>query len=175
MTEGKIEHREGSGGDEAGETLGAVTFRTLAEREGGAWTDPLPQVWPLERWFAAVCDVPLDSLPVGDLARACRQRSDLGEVVPRCLRALDGEPLAGELYEGELLTAVIGLPPAFWRDHPELEARAVAAAQAAFDQADEYDDERLLRNILSFVGERDAPGGGVPTQDVEEADRAWTA
>lgn len=127
-----------------------VTFRSLARREGHAWSEePLPQEWPLQRWFAAVCDLPLDSFTVEDLARACRQGLYPEAVIPRCLEVLAGEPLAGELYDGELLAAVLGVPRNYWRQAPlEQEQCLRSVAQIASRQTEDTD---LLKAIAEFA------------------------
>jgi hypothetical protein len=75
-----------------------LSFRSLDESEGIYWTTPLPQEWPLEKWLAAVYDLPLEAFTLEDLAKACRQHIHLSHIVPLCLDVLLRDPVAGELY-----------------------------------------------------------------------------
>ena len=125
------------------------TFRSLCAEAGYPISTHLPTVWPLEKWFAAICDLPIAAFPVEDLARACRQNMFPEAVVPYCLTVLAKEPLAGELYDGELLTALLGLPPEFWQAaSSETRQAALSVAKAAFEITD---DEKLMTDIVHFV------------------------
>lgn len=123
------------------------TFRALDESQGIYLTAPLPQEWPLERWFATVYNLPLEAFTLEDLAKACRQRLHLPRVVPFCLEVLSREPLAGELCDGELLCAVMELPPDYWHKEPEHLERSLPVARRALDEA----DEDLWKAILRFL------------------------
>ena len=61
---------------------------------------------PLELWFERIIDVPIEELTVEDLCRAIRQKLCIDQLMPRGLEVLTEEPLAGEYYEGELITAL---------------------------------------------------------------------
>jgi hypothetical protein len=125
-----------------------VTFRTLAQKQDHSLPATLPQEWPLEKWFAAVIDLPLEALTVFDLARACRQNIYVDAVMPYCLRALEAVPLSGELYDGELLAAVMGLPTEFWVAHPQQRDSLIAVCRVALL---ETDDEDLKREIEEWL------------------------
>ena len=81
-----------------------VTFRAL----DGNRVLPEPRS-ALEQWYLAVRDVPLRQLGVPDLARAIRQGLFTDQLVPIAIDELTRDPLAGELYDGELVAAVAGL------------------------------------------------------------------
>ncbi|MAM87500.1 MAG: hypothetical protein CME36_09365 [unclassified Hahellaceae] len=60
-------------------------------------------------------------MSVEDLRLLIGQGIGLEHLVPLALAVLADNPLArGKLYRGDLLTAVAGLPDAFWHDNPEL-------------------------------------------------------
>jgi len=63
----------------------------------------------LEIWFKSVMDVPLEKLELGDLCRALRQRVCVEQLMPLVLDILDEDPLAGEIYDGELIVALATL------------------------------------------------------------------
>lgn len=73
--------------------------------------------YPLPRWYRAVRHVPLSALGVADLARACRQQLYPSYVVPFALAMLDKSPLAGEMYDGELLASLKAIPLSYWSEH----------------------------------------------------------
>ena len=63
---------------------------------------------------------------------------DIGSryLVPIALGHLEADPfVAGDLYPGDLLCAVLSLPREFWRAHPELRTRVAAVAARAIDPA----------------------------------------
>lgn len=87
----------------------------------------------LEQWYLDVRDIPMTEMGVFDLARSCRQRLYLGVVVPICMDHLKQDPLAGELFDGELLLSLKGLPEDFWRTHPDEWRSFLACAEQAYE------------------------------------------
>lgn len=81
-----------------------ITFRKLTGNSNTA-KDPSHQS-PLEKWFEGVLDIPLENLDVGDVCRAVRQKVCLDQLMPRILALLTEDPLAGEIYDGELIAAL---------------------------------------------------------------------
>jgi hypothetical protein len=77
-----------------------------------------PPASALEEWYRDRNDVKIAELDVEDLARACRQNLYDEEIVPCCLLKLEQEPLAGDMYEGELVKALAGVSANYWRTHP---------------------------------------------------------
>jgi len=61
----------------------------------------------LEKWFEHVIDIPIDELAVEDLCRAIRQRLCIDQLMTRALKILSEDPLAGEYYDGELISALL--------------------------------------------------------------------
>jgi hypothetical protein len=126
----------------------SITFRTLDEQEGFYLTAPLSREWPLEKWFASLYDVPLHQFTDFDLARSLRQGIHVEAVVPYSLRALERNPLAGELYDGELLTAMIHLPQDYWLVHVQERDALTRIVQHALLTSD---DEDLTEEIQRWV------------------------
>ncbi|TCV90999.1 contact-dependent growth inhibition system immunity protein [Biostraticola tofi] len=62
---------------------------------------------PLELWFEGVIDISIEDLSVEDLCRAVRQRLCVDQLMPRILKVLTEDPLAGEYYDGELISALV--------------------------------------------------------------------
>ncbi|WPU24806.1 contact-dependent growth inhibition system immunity protein [Cedecea neteri] len=63
----------------------------------------------LDEWFGNILDVPLSTLEAGDIARAIRQSLFLSEVLPVAEELLKQDPLAGEKYDGELISSIASL------------------------------------------------------------------
>lgn len=63
----------------------------------------------LDEWFSDILDVPLENLSVGDLARAIRQDLFLAEILPKAEIILKQDPLAGEDYDGQLISSIATL------------------------------------------------------------------
>jgi CDI immunity proteins len=81
------------------------------------------------------------------LRRACRQQVFPEAVVPIAIKALRKDPLAGEMYDGELIVALGEISREYWKNH-ESQAREVKAiAKALIPQ----DDEKLQRDLVWIV------------------------
>lgn len=63
----------------------------------------------LDEWFSDILDVPLENLSVGDLARAIRQDLFLAEMLQKAEIILKQDPLAGEDYDGQLISSIATL------------------------------------------------------------------
>lgn len=84
-----------------------TTFRDLLIAEGGNY-EPNTRS-SLDEWFSSIVDAPLDELDVGDIARAIRQDLFLVHVLPRAESILRGDPLAGDDYDGQLISSIASL------------------------------------------------------------------
>lgn len=66
-----------------------------------------------------------------ELYAALRSGADLDTIVPAALGVLERDPLASAGYfRGDLLRALIDLPPGFWRRNRDLFRRYQAAVRA---------------------------------------------
>jgi hypothetical protein len=63
----------------------------------------------LDEWFSRILDIPIDELEVGDVARAIRQDIFLAEILPKAEIILKKDPLAGEDYDGQLISSIASL------------------------------------------------------------------
>jgi len=63
----------------------------------------------LDEWFSGILDISLDKLDVGDVARAIRQDLFLAEILSRAEVILRQDPLAGEDYDGQLISSIASL------------------------------------------------------------------
>lgn len=114
-----------------------VTFRQLelsAERIA-----PTADGSALDEWYSRVRDLPIQELDDGDLSRACRQRLYLDHVVPIAVRRLTSYPLAGEIYDGELLAAMKAVPIQYWQRNRQI-AQELAKSVEKVQQLAEDED-----------------------------------
>ena len=68
--------------------------------------------------------IPVNQLTTEDLRMLIGQQIGLKFLVPLALGTLEQDPLAaGDLYKGDLLHAVVRVPPAFWAAELGLRSR----------------------------------------------------
>src|SRR5688572_28941555 len=99
---------------------------TIEGLEGDRWPEP---EWPSH----LVCEchrlrkVQLRLFTIENLRIMLGQDIGSRYLVPIALEHLEADLLAaGDFYPGDLLCNVLSLPREFWRDNPELRARAAA-------------------------------------------------
>jgi len=134
--------------------LKQMSFAIL-DRLQGIPEPPVPteEEFPLPAWYRAVRGLPLGELGVANIARACRQKIHLEQVVPLALELLESEPLAGELYDGELMVSLKSVPLIYWSKH-DVERRSLTSVVSALltmesVEADiRQDAEELLGKLL---------------------------
>ncbi|MBL6707633.1 MAG: hypothetical protein ISQ06_16100 [Planctomycetaceae bacterium] len=123
-----------------------VTFRSLEKKQaGGEWQ---PGSSPLDEWYEAIRDTPIDELSDGNLCRACRQQLYLDAIIPIAVSRLRLDPLAGDMYDGELIASLKAVPSEFWHSSSS-EAAAVRSAIA--ETLRENDDGDLKADIQELV------------------------
>jgi hypothetical protein len=97
-----------------------LTFAILDKEKG---ISELPSVsgeeFPLPAWYRSIREVPLEKLSLEDVCKACRQKIHLEYIIPLSLEILESEPLAGEIYEGELLVSLKSAPKEYWLKHTD--------------------------------------------------------
>jgi hypothetical protein len=92
--------------------------KTLTQLEGDDWGEP-----PDDSFLVTECHrlrhVPVGNLSVENLRLLIGQSISLPFTVPLALEHLLRDPLAsGDMYPGDLLKAVQGIPEDFWASHP---------------------------------------------------------
>lgn len=63
----------------------------------------------LDEWFNEIIDIPLSELSVGDISRLIRQQVFICEILPYALNILSLDPLAGDSYDGQLISSLATL------------------------------------------------------------------
>ncbi len=93
-----------------------MTFRNLENQLGISTSNAEPNS-PLQSWYDSIRDKPIHAFSDEDLCKACRQELFLEFVVPITIDRLSANPLAGEMYDGELLAALASVTSEFWSKH----------------------------------------------------------
>jgi|GEM_PF-1878126 hypothetical protein len=110
-----------------------LTFALLDRKRGVP--EPAPsEEYPLPAWYRSVRELPLDELGIEDISKAVRQNIHLEQVVPLALRRLESEPLAGEMYDGELLVSLKSVPLEYWSKHEAERLSLKSAVEAALQE-----------------------------------------
>lgn len=123
-----------------------LTFRQLEssnDRELIARSGTLP----LETWYEAVRDKPIATFSNEDLCKACRQQIFPEAVIPIAIETLRKEPLAGEMYDGELIAAMSNTAKEYWASHRSAAIEVAAIAQSIISQV----DDELRRELAGLV------------------------
>ncbi|WP_312999077.1 contact-dependent growth inhibition system immunity protein [Leclercia sp.] len=122
-----------------------ITFRTLLLINNSNY-EPNSRS-SLDEWFSRVLDVPVDQLTVGDVAKAIRQDIFLDEVLPKAESILKTDPLAGEYYDGELISSIATLRP----DEIKSALSSLQRISAYLNQLDKTElDKQVVVNILKI-------------------------
>ncbi|HYI15500.1 MAG TPA: contact-dependent growth inhibition system immunity protein [Thermomicrobiales bacterium] len=94
--------------------------RSIEEIEGTRWGDPPTDASRLITAAYALRRKPVVDLTVEDLRLLIGQQVGVGILVPRALVLLRDEPFVeGDMFEGDLLCAVLRIDGAFWAEHPD--------------------------------------------------------
>jgi hypothetical protein len=133
-----------------------ATFSILDKEKGIPEMPPATaDEYPLPAWYRAVRDVPIRELSVEDLSKANRQQLHPDHVVPTTLALLQSDPLAGEMYDGELLVSLTSVPPEYWSAHAnEIEALKSVIGRAAQMDATADDVRKDLEDFMTRVAEK---------------------
>ena len=100
------------------EACQSLTFAMLDREKGVSALPPSAgEEYPLPAWYRAVRETPIKDLGIEDICKACRQQIHIDQVVPIALQVLQSDPLAGEMYDGELLASLKSISPDYWPDH----------------------------------------------------------
>lgn len=98
----------------------AVERRTLDELDPPAWAAATPDDTNLVRRCHELRQTPLNEFDVEDYRIMIGQQIALPILVPLAISILQANPLAeGDLYPGDLLSAVLNSDKAYWHAHVE--------------------------------------------------------
>ena len=109
----------------------------------------------LGAWYEDVRDKPLGDFTVGELCRACRQELYVHYIVPVMIRQLRKHPLAGDLYDGELLVSLRSVPAEYWAANKGQAKDILTVVRSTSDCADSSlkdDIDKLQRGLSNVCG-----------------------
>ena len=130
---------------------------TLEQIEQRRWGDPPADSTRLIKTVYELRHKPLGAMDIEDLRLLLLQQESVDVLVPIALTRLEQNPLAeGDFYPGDLLTAVLKIPQAYWQQHPDqrIRASAVTTAVEALGNLDDHDapHESIWQQINAFRG-----------------------
>lgn len=129
-----------------------MTFRQLEPSHSGR-SEPDPNNSPLDGWYCRIRDTPISEFADEDLGRACRQAIYVDHIVPIAIARLEAEPLAGDMYDGELLVAMKSIPVNYWRNDQQSSERLLKVVERVKQLSDDqdiiHDVNELVRTIAS--------------------------
>jgi hypothetical protein len=128
---------------------------TLEQIEDRHWGNPPADATRLIKTVYELRHKPVGSMGVEDLRVLLLQQESVDVLVPVALTHLEQDPLAeGDFYPGDLLTAVLKVPQAYWQQHPDQRRRASAVIEAveALGNLDNHDapHETIWQQIQKF-------------------------
>jgi hypothetical protein len=95
--------------------------RSLEELERDRWPAPSADAGRLVVTVHALRSRPIGELSVEDMRLMIRQDVGLAHLLPLALEVLRDDPMAeGDMYEGDLLSAVLTRKPEIWSELPEI-------------------------------------------------------
>ena len=114
--------------------------KSLQHLEGQDWGEPTYDSHLVTECHRLRC-IPLREFTAENLRIMIGQQIGLPYLIPLALEMLRGNPfIAGDLYEGDLLAAVLRADSRFWIASPELRAEAARIAQLALSLLPTLDD-----------------------------------
>lgn len=105
----------------------------------------------LTDWYLSIRDVQLNELTIRDLCLALRQDLFSKEITPYAIEALKIDILAGEKYDGELISAIGTLPKAFWKNNPIAKNNTLEILDNAEPSRMDADILRDVSSLLSTL------------------------
>lgn len=136
---------------------------TFARLDSAVGLDRLPEdadgEYSLPAWYRSVWHTPLNELTLHDICRACAQNIHAEHIVPIAVEILQSDPLAGDMYEGHLLSSLIRIPQTFWLAHPDERNAVLEICKGLLKRGDLSDDVRryiksIARNLAWDWGPR---------------------
>lgn len=91
------------------------------ERNKGITCEPyISPDYPLTEWYNVIKNKHISELSDSDVSKFIRQGLFLNYIVPEALNRLRKDPTIGELYCGEMLTALYKVDETFWMNKEDL-------------------------------------------------------
>jgi hypothetical protein len=87
----------------------------------------------LDQWFNSVLQKRLDAFNVGDLCIAIRQKIALDHIIPAAIQLITQDVLAGDQYDGELLSSLLQTERSYWATHTVEQSQLKTSVEGAID------------------------------------------
>ncbi|WP_308310983.1 contact-dependent growth inhibition system immunity protein [Streptomyces sp. GbtcB6] len=121
--------------------------RSLEELEHDYWPAPSADATRLVATTHALRRRPISELAVEEMRLLIRQEVGLPHLLPLALEVLRDNPMAeGDMYAGDLLSAVLSRNPVVWAEFPELrqELRGIVSKLTGLPSDLQREIERFL-------------------------------
>jgi hypothetical protein len=141
----------GSGASRYEDGHGGDTRASSRDLEADHWGEPNSDATRLVRECHRLRKVPVGQLTVGDLRLLLLQDVRSDWLIPLALDRLQGDPLAGDLYPGALLNAVLAAGPSYWTMHPT-ETISLWGVRQALEQFHDDTEKLLMREDWPAFG-----------------------
>lgn len=100
--------------------MSAGEDRSLAQIEDDDWGEPSPASTRLVATAHRLRRRPIRDLRAEDLRLLISQHVGIDVLLPRAVTLLEHDPLTeGDFYPGDVLVAVVKVPPSYWRANPD--------------------------------------------------------
>ncbi|MGG4497658.1 contact-dependent growth inhibition system immunity protein [Brevibacillus reuszeri] len=100
--------------------LREFTLDDIASREGFTAPFIVDEEVLLSKWYGAILKEKLKDLSDGDIAKLIRQSCHLTYIIPEALYRLLQNPIAGELYDAEILICMTEVNEQFWEKNDKV-------------------------------------------------------
>jgi hypothetical protein len=138
--------------------------KTLEELDGQRWDEPDEDASGLVKECHRLRRVPLRTLTNDEVRLLLGQKIGPEWLVSVAVTRLLEEPLAGDLYPGDLLSAVLRTDASHWERHPE-DAMSLAGVRVAWS--------RFMRKRRSFLHTRAGLESPLDSAASTRAGSAW--
>ena len=99
--------------------------------------------------------IPIGNFSVEDLRLVLLQKLGVPYLLPIAIEYLEGNPFAeGDLYPGDLLRAVLGIEPSYWKDHRDQYESVCTIATTALAALPRQDLTRELQHRITEHAQR---------------------
>ncbi|MCU6433687.1 hypothetical protein LPB67_07830 [Undibacterium sp. Jales W-56] len=104
-------------------------------------------------WYMSIREIPIEKMELDDICKALRQRLFVTHVLPVGIMYLKADVLAGDDYEGQLISALKILTHEDWSNCPIEAQRAIHIIQNALDNKSipatiEHDARQILDAVV---------------------------
>jgi hypothetical protein len=117
-----------------------LTIEEIENLEGLIFDDSDKDLnYSLPLWHKGIRQKRLSELTDGDLARLIRQDMYIKYIISECLQRLNVDPIIGDKYNGELLTALVkDIGDEFWKEHQDFKILTQKFINKFYENIDKF-------------------------------------